>query len=269
MRGKGFFTSTTVGSREDVRWWPLPDGESRLIGIVEHLRPLRPSIRSGTPLAYALGTRRSTCGLSIVGLCRRSSSPRIRPTSRRIVFHPDGQSIAAIDKSGEVRIWPTSGKPTGRFASWKPSRCADFVTAREAVARGRVRGRHSCAHPALGPDGAAGRGTAGASQRLDIRRRLNSSHPSGGWPPPIPGPAPGLLAAWRSLPSRPRGTRGRRGPCVHIRRDHARVRGRTAWPARLAADGPGPAPRPTILSATGRPTGWPSIRSESRSPSSM
>ena len=54
MRGKGFFTSTTVGAKEVVRWWPLPEGESRLIGTVETAKP--PPTRS-TPPAPATPTR--------------------------------------------------------------------------------------------------------------------------------------------------------------------------------------------------------------------
>jgi WD40 repeat protein len=109
MRGKGFFTSTTVGENNIVRWWPLPDGESRLIGTVEKAKPFAYDIdRSGTRYAYALGPKTYMRSLS------QWDMPPVLVGQNpadvvQVQFHPDGQSVAVTDASGEVRIWPTSG----------------------------------------------------------------------------------------------------------------------------------------------------------------
>ncbi len=109
MRGKGFFTSTTVGENNVVRWWPLPDGESRLIGTVEKAKPPAYDIDpSGTRYAYALG--RKTYMRSLDQWDRPPVLLGENPADvGQVQFHPDGQSVAATDASGEVRIWPTGG----------------------------------------------------------------------------------------------------------------------------------------------------------------
>ena len=61
-----------------------------------------------------------------------------------LAFHPDGQSVAAIDKSGEVRIWPTSGRNGRPLRVLQASGCTNVLYSpggRWLVAAGQIEGR--------------------------------------------------------------------------------------------------------------------------------
>jgi WD40 repeat protein len=103
-RGDGFFTSTTVGEKEVVRFWPFGEGGSRLLGspdalTVDDLDP------QGKWLAYPLGKRIYTRSL-----VHWDSGPELLAEHSAevlsVAYHPDGKHLAASDASGEIRIWP-------------------------------------------------------------------------------------------------------------------------------------------------------------------
>ena len=108
MRGKGFFTSTTVGAKEFVRFWPLPEGESRLIGTMDAVSAAAVNA-TGSQLAYGHGRKIYLRSLENWDLPPQLLAENPADVSL-LAFHPDGQSVAVIDKSGELRIWPTSGR---------------------------------------------------------------------------------------------------------------------------------------------------------------
>ena len=108
--GQAFFTSTTVGDQQIVRSWPLDGGESRLIGTMEGADNNNDDIdRSGTRLVYALGRKAYMRALDHWDLPPVLLAENPADVSG-VALHPDGKSVAVIDKSGEVRIWPTSGR---------------------------------------------------------------------------------------------------------------------------------------------------------------
>ncbi len=105
MRGDGFFTSTTVGEREVIRWWPQGEGESRLIGTTDALNQLFVDVDpAGTRMAYVAGRT-----VTVRSLEDWEGPPRLLEHPAEVLgvaFHPDGKSLAAGDASGEIRIWP-------------------------------------------------------------------------------------------------------------------------------------------------------------------
>ncbi|HUL76202.1 MAG TPA: WD40 repeat domain-containing protein, partial [Vicinamibacteria bacterium] len=111
MRGDGFFTLTIVGREEVVRKWSLHGTESRLVGTMETIggnRDLRDIDARGERLVYARGRR-----VYLRSLDRWTSPPILLAEHlanvQAVAFRPDGESLAASDASGEIRIWPTAG----------------------------------------------------------------------------------------------------------------------------------------------------------------
>ncbi len=110
-RGAGFFTSTTVGEEEVVRFWPFDGGESRWVGSADALNA-RDVDAAGESMAYALGSKVYLRSLrdwaSGPELFAEHSSP-----VRDVAFHPSGDRVAVSDESGEIRIWrvPESESP--------------------------------------------------------------------------------------------------------------------------------------------------------------
>jgi WD40 repeat protein len=109
LRGDGFFTATTAGGKGLIRWWPLAGEEPRLIGSTEPFSWVDVD-EAGSRLAYAIG--RSLYQRSLESwsspVLRREHAARITG----LAFHPDGESLAACDKSGEVRVWSTAAAST-------------------------------------------------------------------------------------------------------------------------------------------------------------
>jgi WD40 repeat protein len=114
MSGRGFFTVTTEGGKDAVRWWALDGKESRLVGtmdaIVEKGNRSKIDIDArGDTLAYARGPR-----IYLRALERWETPERLLAEHAADVvglsFHPNGKELAASDASGEIRIWPTTGE---------------------------------------------------------------------------------------------------------------------------------------------------------------
>ncbi len=103
-RGAGFFTSTTVGADEIVRFWPFEEGESHWVGSTDALNA-RDIDASGERMAYARGNR-----VYLRSLRDWASGPELFAEGslavRDVAFHPSGDRIAVSDESGEIRIWP-------------------------------------------------------------------------------------------------------------------------------------------------------------------
>ncbi len=118
MRGHGFFTVTTEGTEDFVRWWALDGKESRLVGTMETIRvdvrtwmlDRRDVDARGDTLAYARGRR-----IYLRSLERWAAPERLLAEHAADVvgvrFHPNGNELAASDASGEIRIWGTTGDP--------------------------------------------------------------------------------------------------------------------------------------------------------------
>ena len=107
-RGGGFFTATRVGQLDKVRWWPFGEGESRLIGSMRD--EFVDLDFAGKQLAYSLGRN-----VYLRSLENWALPPRLvgehAVTVEQVQFDPDGERLLAHDKSGEIRIWPTAGRP--------------------------------------------------------------------------------------------------------------------------------------------------------------
>ena len=107
VREDGFLTSTTVGPRQVLRFWPFGDGEPRLLGSME-------AIGVSDATSRWLGVRARPEDLPPVP--RQLGVPPAPPRrasgrsgeSGHMTFSPDGERLAVVDKSGEIRIWSTA-----------------------------------------------------------------------------------------------------------------------------------------------------------------
>ncbi|HUL78520.1 MAG TPA: WD40 repeat domain-containing protein [Vicinamibacteria bacterium] len=110
VRGHDLFTWTTVGTRDIIRWLPLTEGEPRLVGTME-VGPAGDIDGAGVHFTYAHSRSRN---VYMRWLKNWASPPRLvaaHPADiTGIAFHPDGQQLAASDKSGGIRIWPTAAR---------------------------------------------------------------------------------------------------------------------------------------------------------------
>ena len=108
LGAEGLFTATRVGKRDDFRWWPLGEGESRLIGSTTTEFGCVDVDRAGTRLAYALGR-----GVYLRSLENWALPPQLvgehAATVELVEFDPDGKHLVSRDESGEILIWPTTG----------------------------------------------------------------------------------------------------------------------------------------------------------------
>jgi DNA-binding winged helix-turn-helix (wHTH) protein/WD40 repeat protein len=113
VRGHGVFTSTTVEGREIVRYAPLAEGRSRLVGTMDAAGSKALDV-AGTQLAYVPGAPWSGRNLYVRRIEEWARPPWLVATHPAdilsISFHPDGRHIAAADKSGSIRIWSTDGR---------------------------------------------------------------------------------------------------------------------------------------------------------------
>jgi WD40 repeat protein len=107
VREDGFFTSTRVGPRQVLRFWPFGDGEPRLRGSMEATDV---SDAASRWLAYAQGRK-----IFLRSLDDWASAPRLlaeHPAEAanpgHMTFSPDGERLAVVDVSGEIRIWSTA-----------------------------------------------------------------------------------------------------------------------------------------------------------------
>jgi WD40 repeat protein len=99
---RGFVTSTTVGDREVMHWWPFGgEDESRLLGTME---PIGTADVAHGRLAYPRGRKIYSRSLD-----DWSSPPKLLAEHSfdvlSVAFSADGGRLAASDESGEVRIW--------------------------------------------------------------------------------------------------------------------------------------------------------------------
>jgi serine/threonine protein kinase/WD40 repeat protein len=110
VRGEGYFSISREGDQRSIHWWPFEGEGSRRVGLIglDAELDINPD---GSWLAYTEG---GTLNLG-------SLEDRSRPPSRLgehaeiiadVAYHPGGDQVAAIDKSGEVRVWPTTGDAT-------------------------------------------------------------------------------------------------------------------------------------------------------------
>jgi WD40 repeat protein len=143
IRGNGFITSTSVGATEVLRWSSLDAEEARLIGTDEAqgVQDLDPS---GGWLATARGRR-----VFLRSLDRWNSPPRLLAEHgsevRWVAFDPEGKRLAAADTSGDIRIWPTTGRVSQPLRILRSGDATGFIgfdpTGRWLAAHGTVSGR--------------------------------------------------------------------------------------------------------------------------------
>ena len=114
MKDSAFFTSTTVGEEEVIRPWPLDGGEPRIVGRMEALGAMVDSDidREGKWLVWPKDRR---VFLRSLEDWRRPSRLLGEHTDRvvKLAFDPGGDHVAAIDASGEVRLWSTEPRTNG------------------------------------------------------------------------------------------------------------------------------------------------------------
>ncbi len=125
VRGEGFFTSATVGEQEVVRWSPLGEGTSRLVGSMDAVGWVDVD-PAGARMAYAAGN-----SVGIRSLENWDSPPKLlehASTVRGVAFHPGGEHVAASDASGKIQIWPASRRAE------RPTRVLDAPGARRLLA---------------------------------------------------------------------------------------------------------------------------------------
>jgi WD40 repeat protein len=107
VRGDQIYTVNMDGERGVIRAWPLSGGEPRLIGTNPSPQEWVDIDRAGTRLAYPFGPT-----VSVHSLENWDAPPRVlthAATVRGVQFHPNGNSLAAVDASGEIRIWGLAG----------------------------------------------------------------------------------------------------------------------------------------------------------------
>lgn len=107
----GFFTESTVGTRTVIRRWSFDNGEPHEIGSMEALPPTPDHAFAGGWLAYARDRR-----VYLRSLDKWLEPPWLVAEHTAEVqglgVSRDGKRVAANDASGEVRIWPTSPRPS-------------------------------------------------------------------------------------------------------------------------------------------------------------
>jgi WD40 repeat protein len=115
-RPDGYFSFTVKEGQEAIHWWPFGEGASRLVGSMEPVNT-KDIDSSGSLLTYARGKN-----VYVRSLEDWSRSPRrlgVHPEEVvGLAFHPNGRLIAGLDRSKEIRIWPTTGdtaKPTRKI----------------------------------------------------------------------------------------------------------------------------------------------------------
>jgi WD40 repeat protein/DNA-binding winged helix-turn-helix (wHTH) protein len=107
MRDDGFLTSTTVGPRQVLRWWPFGSADSRLLGSMEAVSVSDAARRW---FAYAHGRKlflRSLDNWTAPPLLL-AEQPADVANPDVMTFSPDGERLAVLDESGEIRIWSTA-----------------------------------------------------------------------------------------------------------------------------------------------------------------
>ena len=176
VRGRGFFSSATVGDREVVRWAALTDADSRLVGTMD-AAVLKDVDAAGAWMAYVPGGYMSgNRRLHLRSLQNWALTPRLIATHpadiAHVAFHPDGRHVAAGDAAGKIRIWATNG------GSGRPLRVLDCpgglqltYSPRREMAGRHPGGRLQPLRAALGPHGPTlGRTLAGSHRRLPVGR---------------------------------------------------------------------------------------------------
>jgi WD40 repeat protein len=106
VRGGGFVTSTTAGKSEIVARGSIRAGEAHAIGSLRAAGPMDLNA-DGTEIAYTLGRN-----VLVRSLHTWEEPPRLVGTHpapvEGITFHPSGRFLAAIDRTGTIRFWPTT-----------------------------------------------------------------------------------------------------------------------------------------------------------------
>ena len=106
VRGGDFLTFTTAGGREIVARGSIRAGDAHPIGSLEVVG-VKDVNADGTEIAYALGGN-----VFVRSLRLWQRTPWLVGTHlaevRSVTFHPSGRFLAASDKSGTIRFWPTT-----------------------------------------------------------------------------------------------------------------------------------------------------------------
>jgi WD40 repeat protein/DNA-binding winged helix-turn-helix (wHTH) protein len=115
VRGGDVLVLTTVGEGELIERASIRDGQLRFVGSMEALpvkvgqqEPPKAVDAAGAQLAYGLDRR-----VYVRSLHRWDMAPRLLGTHPAevvgVAFHPDGKSLVASDRSGQIRLWSTTG----------------------------------------------------------------------------------------------------------------------------------------------------------------
>jgi WD40 repeat protein len=106
VRGGKLFTLTMINEakRENLlRVWPLPDGEPRVLGTFK--LDAWDIDASGTRFAYVLDRKVNVRPLDTSGSTAERVLGSVREEVSEFVFAPNGDRLASLDKSGELRLW--------------------------------------------------------------------------------------------------------------------------------------------------------------------
>jgi WD40 repeat protein len=103
-RGEGYFSISTEEGQESIYWWPFAERASRRVGSMPPWQATTIDV-SGSRMAYSLGETIFWRSLEDWSQPPRQLAEH-RDTVLELAFHPSGESVAAVDESGEIQIWP-------------------------------------------------------------------------------------------------------------------------------------------------------------------
>jgi len=110
VRKGGYFSHIRSKMGWSISWWPMTGGTPRKIGNPMQMAPEWDEIDpTGSSIAFFNGAQVALRSLDEWGRPPRVLGELASPPTRfaRFSFHPDGQSIAAIHVTNEIRVWPT------------------------------------------------------------------------------------------------------------------------------------------------------------------
>ncbi|MGB6848633.1 MAG: hypothetical protein WBG05_10580, partial [Thermoanaerobaculia bacterium] len=119
-RGDGYFSLTREEGKRLIHWWPFGEGATRMVEEMADWGAWNID-STGSWLAYGLDKTVFLRSLE------DWSRPRLRlgehtDSIRDLAFHPSGDRIAAVDETGEIRFWPTTGSAAGPLRTMQATR---------------------------------------------------------------------------------------------------------------------------------------------------